>query len=264
VFFFLSKLLDVFLSPFSWGFVLLAAAVPWRRRAARSWKRRRILGAVGLGIIVISSSQPVANSLAWSLEHASKPTYHADVVYDAVVLLGGLVDEEATAASGQPSYNDNVERLVITHQLLRDGKARVAIVSSAPLDPSRPDLGEAVVLGRQLEDWGIAKERIIIEDRARNTRENAVYTKEIVRARGYERVLIVTSAFHMVRAEECFAAVGLNVDTLAVDYRAHEHVGRVAEWIPRSSSLTTTTGVAREMAGRVVYRAQGYGKAIDR
>ena len=262
MFFFLSKLLDVFLSPFSWGLVLLAAAVPWRKRPPVHWKRKRIFGALGLGIMVLSSSSPVSNSLAWSLEHASKPTYRDDVIYDAVVLLGGVVDEEATARSGQPAYNDNVERLVMTHKLLRDGKARVAILSSSALDPRLPHLGEPAVLARQLEDWGIAKERIVIEDRARNTRENAVYSQEIARARGYERVLIVTSAFHMVRAAECFAAVGMPVDTLAVDYRAHEHAGRLADWIPRASSLFITTSMVREMAGRLVYRVQGYGKAV--
>jgi uncharacterized SAM-binding protein YcdF (DUF218 family) len=262
VFFFLSKLLDVLLSPFSWGVVLLAVAVPWRKRPSRHWRRKRILGGVGLGIIVLASSFPVSNALNRSLEHASMSTYHDDVTYDAVILLGGVVDEEATAYSGEPSYNDNVERVVVTQKLLRDGKARVVIISGAPLDPKVPQNGEAVVLGRQLEDWGIAKERIVIEDRARNTRENAVYTKEIVQARGYERVLVLTSAFHMVRAAECFAAVGMKVDTFAVDHRAHERAGRVGEWLPRASSLAITTSMVREMSGRLVYRVQGYGKAV--
>jgi len=219
VFFILSKLLDVFLSPLSWSLVLLAAAVPWRRRAVRSWKRRRLFGALGLGLLGLSSCMPVSQFLAWRLEHATTPTYRDDVTYDAVVLLGGVVDEEVTEKSGQPAYNDNIERLVMTHKLLQDGKAKVAIISSAPLDPKRPEIGEAVVLARQLESWGIARDRILIEDRARNTRENATYSQAIARARGYERVLILTSAFHMVRAAECFAAVGMPVDTLAVDYR---------------------------------------------
>lgn len=262
MFFILSKLLDVFLSPLSWSLVLLAAAVPWRRRAVRSWKRRRLIGALGLGILVLSSCMPVSQLLAWRLEHATTSTYRGDITYDAVVLLGGVVDEEVTEKSGQPSYNDNIERLVMTHKLLQDGKAKVAIISSAPLDPKRPEIGEATVLARQLEAWGIAKDRIIIEDRARNTRENATYSQEIARAQGYERVLILTSAFHMVRAAECFAAVGMPVDTLAVDYRAHEHTGPIGEWLPRASSLHVTSNMLREMAGRWIYRVQGYGKPL--
>jgi len=264
VFFFLSKLLDVLLSPFSWGLIFLAAAVPWRKPASRAsrWKRRRILGAVGLGILLLSSSFPVSNSIVRRLEHASRPTYRDDVIYDAVVLLGGVVDEEAMAASGQPAYNDNVERLVMTHRLLRDGKARVVIISGAALDPRVPQFGEAVVLGRQLEDWGIASDRILLEDRAKNTRENALYSQEIARARGLSRVLIVTSAFHMTRAEACFAAVGMKVDTLAVDYRAHASSGGgLADWVPRVDGLSDMSGTLHEVFGRLVYRVKGYASA---
>lgn len=258
MFFFLSKLLDVLLSPYVWGLLLLAAAVPWRARDARSWRRRRIFGAAGFVVLLLASYEPVSNRLVWNLEHGSTSTYREDVTYDAVILLGGVVDEEASAKSGQPSYNDNVERLVMTHRLLRDGKARVAIVSGGTIDPKLAAFGEAVMLGRQLEDWGISKERIIVEDRARNTRENALYSKEIARARGFERVLVLTSAFHMLRAAECFAAVDMKVDTLAVDWRGHEHAH---DWLPRARYLSMTEGIVRERIGRLVYRMQGFAKS---
>jgi uncharacterized SAM-binding protein YcdF (DUF218 family) len=262
VFFVLSKLLDIFLSPYTWGLVLLGAAVPWRARAARKWRRRRYLGAAGLAILLVASSAPVANAVQWRLEHATVGTYREDVVYDAVVLLGGVVEEDASASSGQPSYNDNVERLVITYRLLREGKARVAIVSGATINPKLAAFGEAVMLARQLEEWGIAKDRIIIEDRALNTRDNAVYSERIVRERGFERVLIVTSAFHMLRAAECFAAVGMKVDTLPVDFRARERGVPLGDWIPRAQSLAVTSAMMREVFGRLVYRVQGYGKGV--
>jgi uncharacterized SAM-binding protein YcdF (DUF218 family) len=262
VFFFLSKLLDVLLSPYVWGLLLLAAALPWRVRDARNWRRRRVFGAAGLVVLLLASSEAVSNGLVWNLEHASTSTYRDDVTYDAVILLGGVVDEEASAKSGQPSYNENVERLVMTHRLLRDGKARVVIVSGGTIDPKLAAYGEAVMLGRQLQEWGIPKERIIIEDRARNTRENALYSKEIVRARGFERVLVLTSAFHMLRAAECFAAVDMKVDTLAVDWRGHEHAhDGLAGWLPRARNLSISEGMLRERIGRLVYRAQGYGKS---
>lgn len=189
--------------------------------------------------------------MLWRLEHATSSTYDDSVTYDAVILLGGLVDDRAMKTSGQISYNDNVERLIVTHRLVRDGKARVVIVSG--VSP------EADVLAQQLEDWGISNERILLEARARNTHENAVFSQEIARARGFERVLIVTSAFHMPRAAECFAAVGMKVDTLSVDYRSAASIP-LGEWLPRAGSLAVTTTVLREMAGRFIYRMQGYGK----
>lgn len=256
MFFILSKLLDAFLSPYTWGLLLFAAAVPWRMRArsARSTRRRRMLGAMGLAVLVVGSLAPVSNAMMWRLEHASTPTYDSAVTYDAVILLGGVVDEKAMRTSGQISFNDNVERLIVTHRLLHDGKAQVVIASG--------ENPEAAVLGQQLEDWGIARDRIIIEGLARNTHENAVFSQAIARARGFERVLIVTSAFHMPRAAECFAAVGMKVDTLSVDYRAHQK-WPVAEWIiPRVGELSLSTTVVREVSGRLIYRMQGYAKPV--
>lgn len=253
MFFLLSKLLDVFLSPYTWGLVLMGAAVPWRvrDRSPRQTRRRRLYGGLGLGLLLVASFPPISNVLLWRLEHGATSTYDASVTYDAVVLLGGVVDERAMNTSHQISYNDNVERLIVTHRLVRDGKARVVIVSG--ITP------EAEVLAQQLEDWGIAKDRIILEARSRNTRENAVYSQEIARSRGFERVLVVTSAFHMARAAECFAAVDMKVDTLSVDYRASPSIP-LGEWIPRAGSLGLTTMVLREMGGRVIYRVQGYAK----
>lgn len=263
MFFFLSKVLDIFLSPYTWALVLLAASVPWRTRRLdrRRARRRRIYGVAGLLLLLLASSPPFANGLLWNVEHQTKSTYRDDVTYDAVVLLGGVVDEQVSAVSGQPSYNDNVERVIMTNRLLRENKARYVIISGATENPKYVAYGETTLLARQLEEWGVARDRIILEDRALNTHENAVYSQKVAREHGFERVLIVTSAFHMARAEECFAAVGMKVDTLAVDYRGHRHGGdRVADWLPRTSALALTSSMAREMFGRLVYRAQGYAK----
>jgi len=175
------------------------------------------------------------------------------------VLLGGVSDERVVAETGQPAYNDNVERLVMTHRLLADGRARFAIVSGAAEMPALADYGEARVLARQIADWGVDPARVLLEEKARNTRENAVYTEQIVRERGFKNVLVVTSAAHMRRSVECFRAVGLEVDTLAVDYRANAK-GPVT-YLPRATFLAESTKTLREMAGLYIYRVQGYGKS---
>lgn len=217
-----------------------------------------MLAVAGLAILGVFSLEPVANAIAWNMEHDEPSTIRDDVTYDAVVLLGGVTDERVTASTGHWAYNDDVERLVVTHRLLRDGKAKVAILSGAAMDPSLRPIGEARVLAAQLRDWGIPDDRLVIEERARNTRENAVYAAEIIRARGYERVLVVTSAFHLKRARECFDGVGLHPDMLAVDFRAHEGP---TSWLPRARFLAESTALVRELFGRLIYRARGYARS---
>ena len=260
MFFVLSKLLDVALSPLTWGLALLALAAPLRSRDRRRWRRRRALGLAGVAVLLLFSSELVANAMQWRLEHEAPSTYREEVTYDAVILLGGVGDERVAAAVGQPAYNQNVERLLTTYRLLRDGDARLAIVSGAAMDPALEDFGEARVLARQLREWGIDGERVVVEARARNTRENAVYSAEIVRARGLSRVLVVTSAFHVPRASECFRAVGLEPDFLPVDYRAHPTRLSLRELLPRADALARSTAVFRELFGRLVYRARGYAR----
>ncbi len=261
MFFVLSKLLDVFLSPFTWALLFLALAIPWRRPRRARWKRRRLAGLAGLGLLLLFSIEPVSNRLQYRLEHMTASTYRPDVTYDAVILLGGIGDERVTVETGQPAYNDNVERLVATHRLLADGRARFAIVSGAPEFPELAEHSEARVLARQIIAWGVEPSRVILEDQARNTHENAVYSQRIANERGFENVLIVTSAFHMRRAAECFEAVGMKVDRLAVDFRAHRSDGPGStSWLPRAGYLAESSRTLREMAGLWIYRFQGYAK----
>lgn len=251
MFFFLSKLLDLLISPLTWVVILGVLAVPWTRRRARRWKRRRNLGVAALALLLFFSLEPVSNAILYSMEHDAPSTYRADVTYDAIILLGGMTDEDVTKESGQPAYNDNVERVLMTHRLLRDGKARFVVPSGGS--------NEAVIMGEQLRDWGIEADRIVVEDRARNTRENAIYSAEIVKQRGWKKVLVVTSAFHMKRSIECFNAVDLDFDTYAVDYRATQ---RPRTWLqPRAHFFAVSSAMMRELFGRFIYRVQGYSKA---
>lgn len=259
MFFYLSKRLDVLLSPFTWALVLIVLAVPWRRRSLRTWKRKRVFGAVGIAILVVFALQPVSEAMMRATERVPS-TYRPDVVYDAVVLLGGVTDELVQSQTGQPAYNDNVERLVMTYRLLREDHARIAIVSGAAIDPGLAKWGEAKVLAEQLVEWGIAPERVVVEDKARNTRENAVYSAEIVRQRGAKTVLVVTSAFHVPRSLDTFRAVDLPVDVLAVDFRAPPRGGREVELLPRAGELALSSRAFRELLGRVVYRVVGFGR----
>jgi uncharacterized SAM-binding protein YcdF (DUF218 family) len=261
VFFFLSKLLDIFLSPLTWAIVLAALAVPWRPRWARRWRKRRAFGVASIAVLLLFSTGLVGDSLWRSLENAAVETYRDDVTYDVVVLLGGVGDENIWAERGELTLNDNAERVVATNRLLHEGKARYAILSGSTNNPELHAYSEAKLLAAFLREWGVEEDRLIIEDRARNTRENAVYSAEIIRARGFSRVLVVTSAYHVPRAADCFRAVGLEVDFLPVDHRAARLKPlSIPSLLPRASMLDLSTSAMREMFGRIVYRVQGYGK----
>src|ERR1019366_1165187 len=97
----------------------------------------------------VFSLEIVANGLLRGLETASTRTFREDVTYDAALLLGGGVDVRATADSGSPAYRGGIERRLVTHDLLRRGRARFAIISAAPADRTA-GVAEAQVLADQL------------------------------------------------------------------------------------------------------------------
>ena len=68
------------------------------------------------------------------------------------------------------------------------------------------------------ESFGIARDRVTLETRSRNTAENAAFTKALVKPKPGERWLLVTSALHMPRAIGCFRRVGFPVEAYPVDW----------------------------------------------
>lgn len=254
MFFLLSKTLDLLLDPWWWvtGLLLFGGLALWsdRRRTGIA------LATCGVLVFAVLSLPAVANRLWHSLEADAVSTLRPDVTYDVVVLLGGTVSAFG-ATPDTVSWGDNVERLTVTFDLLRTGKARHVIVSGGQLREGLPT--EAEYLARQLEAWGIEKERLLVEPEARNTVENAERSKALLTARGFQSVLLVTSAFHLPRAQGCFRAVGLEPDVLPVDFRMRAPEAD-SHWLPRAGYFSDSANAIRELFGRLTYRLTGKAK----
>jgi uncharacterized SAM-binding protein YcdF (DUF218 family) len=253
VFIILSKILDLFLGPLTWAVLLVAAGIFLRRRA------RLAIGlqVLGLAVLYVFSIEPVAGALMRLTEAGVKATYRPDVVYDAVIVLGGGLDPDATETSGRPEYNAAGDRILRGFELLREGHARNVLISGGSLDPRPEAVIEAEVLARQLQMWGIEPGRILTEGNSRNTRENALESAKIIQQQGWRTLLLVTSAAHLPRAYGCFAAVGLQPDTFVADVRAPPGK-RTPSWLPRAYHLSASSEALRELAGRWVYRLRGW------
>jgi len=257
LFFFLSKVLDLLFAPLTWAMILAAIGF-WAMRRRRA---RLAAGApiASFAILYLFSIDPVAFTIVKRLESSATKTARDDVTYDAVIVLGGLAEEDVNEAWGDRNYGDAVERLLAGYDALRTGRAKFAILSGGKLRGAQR-ASEADVLAEQLEDWGIATDRLVREGASRNTHENAVECARIVRERGWTKLLLVTSAMHMQRAAGCFRAEGLTFDALPVDHRS-SNVGIWVSVLPRADRLQTSTFALRELAGRLVYRARGYATA---
>lgn len=250
MFFIASKILDIVFEPLSWVLMLVAAGAVLRWRAKPRAASVCVLAATVS--LMFFSSPWVAVGLSRWLEAGVVSTADFSQPYDAVVLLGGAVDYGGTQGD-EVAFGDNVERLHATFELLRADKARVAVLSGGVPGGRQP---EALLLRRVLSGWGIAPDRLLVEDASLNTQQNAVNVAALAHRTGLRRLLLVTSAYHMPRAHGCFRAAGLQVDLYPVDRRA-AMVRHPGVW-PRASALDASSRALRELAGRLVYLVSGY------
>jgi uncharacterized SAM-binding protein YcdF (DUF218 family) len=250
-FLWLSTASESLLSPLLWTLLLALAAALARRRPRVAWP----LALAAVVVLVAFSSDPVADALQRAAERGARSTYRPEAVYDAVVVLGGMVDPSASRASGETELTEAADRLVRGFELFRAGHARNVLLSAGLRHPRPGDVPEADRLAAMLARWGVPPDRIVAEAASRDTRENAIEAARLAAARGWRTLLVVTSAAHVPRALGCFRAVGLEPDVLAVDHRA----GAGGDpWIPRPQALLKSSRALHELAGRVAYRLAGY------
>jgi len=161
-----------------------------------------------------------------------------------IILLGGFGIESRVASELR---NDVASERVDIRSGLANRVAETVRVSK--LYPDAKVLfsgggGQAQLGKKLLMRLGIEPERIIIEERSRNTAENAKLSKMIAAPKPSEKWLLVTTAFHMPRAMGAFRAVGFSVQADPVDaddvnmWALREYVALLAYWLSgRSNEL---------------------------
>ena len=104
---------------------------------------------------------------------------------------------------------------------------------------------------------GVPPRAIVLEDKSRDTYQNAVYSAAMLDKLGVKKILLVTSAFHMRRAEALFNAQGLEVIPAPTDYQRLVGPVTMPGWLPAVSDLWQSTYALHEIVGYQVYRYQG-------
>jgi len=117
-----------------------------------------------------------------------------------------------------------------------------------------------------LQLMNVPADAMWLEDRSRNTYENALFSRQILDPRGIDRIILVTSAMHMPRAVGLFEHLGFEVIPAPVDFNAtfspadeRLSLGAVLlDLIPSVDNLELTSRVMKEYFGLIVYRMRGW------
>lgn len=135
---------------------------------------------------------------------------------DVIVMLGGGAMSDAPDVDGIGSLCASPANRLLTAVRLQKNLGIPILLSGGQV---YSDTGaEARIAGRVLESLGVSPEDVIMETESINTTQNAEFTEEILRTRGFEHPILVTSAFHMRRAVLAFEQQGVEVTPYPSDY----------------------------------------------
>ncbi len=176
---------------------------------------------------------------------------------DGIVVLGGPLDAVLSAARGSPQAGGSLERLTEFTALARRHPQARLIFTGGSGSLAHQDAKEAPVAQEFLTSLGMDTGGIAFEAQSRNTRENALFSRDIARPEPGQTWVLVTSAMHMPRAVGAFRAAGWPVLPYPVDYVTAGGGGWSPGFDPWSGFASIAAGL-HEWQGLVYYRLRGW------
>lgn len=196
--FFLSKFLWLFFNPFtlfvfifSVGFIFLIF---------KKYKISIYILSIALFVILFISIFPIGKFGIYLLEK----DFHFKYVYpdkvDGILILSGATDPYLSKEYESIELNSSAERLTESIFLINKYKNAKIIFSGGSGYLNFPNLDHSEVAKKFFKRMNIKNEKIIFENKSRNTYENILFSKNIANPKKSETWLLVTSASHMKRS----------------------------------------------------------------
>lgn len=184
-----------------------------------------------------------------------QPDLPAEVA--GIVVLGGAFDTRVARTRGVPELNEAADRVTASLALARRYPDARVLYSGGVAAVFEEDIPETEVASDLFLSLGLEPDRLALDSRARDTYENALFSKQLAQPKPGEVWLLVTSAYHMPRAVGTFRVAEFAVLPYPVDYRTP---AGTALWRPSSTTTRNLEKVhfaIREYLGLLAYRLAG-------
>jgi uncharacterized SAM-binding protein YcdF (DUF218 family) len=222
-------------------------------------KKRKRLFLISILMLLVFSNTWLSNVIQYPL-HASPMPMQANEHYDVGIVLGGMTSYDRVNKEGH--FNMSSDRFIQVALLYKKGHIKKIIASGGQNGMFSEDgFREADFIAKNLIDLGIPASDIIIENKSRNTIENAAFSKKLIDQHGglKTKAVLITSAFHIPRATSTFEQAGIPVRPYPCAFSILPSATRFgpASLLPSSGTLDGWGGIIREMLGRVYLRVRG-------
>jgi uncharacterized SAM-binding protein YcdF (DUF218 family) len=239
--------------PLTWILALLLYALFTRN------EKRRKRSLVILTALLLIFTNPFLINEAWLLwEHPPTP-FTKVKHYDAAIILTGITNKDKSPED-RVYTNKGADRILQPVRLYKEGFVKKIIISGGSGSLTREETSESEDLKTILVCSGIPQSDILLEEKSRNTHENAVFTKALLKQHPeFKKLLLVTSAFHIRRASGCFKNEGIKADAFSVDFYTTDRSFAFADLIvPQEYCLYLWQKLFHEILGYIVYDVIGY------
>ena len=251
--FLLKKIVAPLLLPLSICLEILLVGL-WLLLFTRKHKTGKAIILLGIASLILVSYAPVADVALRSLEYRYPPLTDVSLFSDVawvVVLGGGHQSDTALPVTSQISES-SLSRLVEgirIHKLLPE--SRLVLSGGAVFDSESEARGMAGVAAA----LGIGYDEVILEERSRDTKDQALFINEIVRDK---RFVLVTSASHMPRSMALFEKLQMNPIPAPTDYlvKKRQKIGP-SLFFPNTGGLSKMERVFHEYLGLGWARLRG-------
>ena len=243
-----------YIQPLLTLFILAAAA-----GVLRSWKRIKgpkpillTLSVVGLFLV---SWPPVGWISMRTLEAPYPPRRLPASDAEAIVVLASTVYPGSPPVPTPRLGSDTLERTLYAAWLYNNWKPVPILASGGTSSSDVPPY--AMVMRETLRLQGVPESMIWSEEKSHSTYQNAFYSAQILRKNGIHRIVLVTEAYHMLRAKKSFQKQGLEVVPAACGYRAYGNSLYAHEFLPNWEAIAWNEDYLHEFVGLIWYWSHG-------
>ena len=238
-------------------FLVLASGLCLRRR---NWLGTSIL--TGLAIVIeVTLGTSLPRRLITNLEAPYTPDRQPQPARaDAIIMLGGAHDFSPHEVF-QIGFIEASDRIVTAIELLRQGRAGTLVLCSARAEVDGKATEDSEIIERFMDRWNLRRGQVLRLPIGRNTADEAREVAALASKHGWKQVLLVSSAFHLRRAEATFRKAGVGqIIPVGCDFRgvfpgnpAHDRVG-----FPSTESAVVLKMWLHEQVGWWYYGLRGW------
>jgi len=197
----------------------------------------RLFIAIGFLLLYGLSISPVSSALITPLEKDFRPVNVKLVKADVIVVLGGGTHNRSWLGLKPEPSGTSIQRVVAAVRLYEALHVPILFAGGTG-DLAQPHLSDSDAMARTAMDLGVLEKDIRIENKSRNTLESARAVKDVIKG---NRILLVTSAFHMKRSVALFKKQGFEVVPAPTGFRGGQGPFLFFSFIPDMDNLSSSS-----------------------